>query len=70
MSATAADILIDSIHDWGVDTIFGLPGDGINGIMEALRKQQEAVLASLRKSLILWLRFRDGIARACGLKKS
>jgi len=34
------------------------------------RKQQEAVLASLRKSLILWLRFRDGIARACGLKKS
>ncbi len=25
--------------DWGVDTIFGLPGDGINGFMEALRKR-------------------------------
>ena len=34
------------------------------------RTQQEAVLATLKKSLILWLRFRDGIARACGLKKS
>ena len=43
MSQTAADILIDTIHDWGVDTIFGLPGDGINGIMEALRKRQETI---------------------------
>jgi pyruvate dehydrogenase (quinone) len=34
---TASDILIDSIHDWGVDVVFGLLGDGINGIMEALR---------------------------------
>src|SRR5213076_2172286 len=33
----------DTIHDWGVDTIFGLPGDGINGIMEALRKRQDKV---------------------------
>ena len=29
--------------DWGVDTIFGLPGDGINGIMEALRKRQDKI---------------------------
>jgi len=29
---TAADVLIDTIHDRGMDTIFGLPGDGINGI--------------------------------------
>ena len=35
-SVTAAEVLIDSLHDWGVNTIFGLPGDGINGIMEAL----------------------------------
>src|SRR5919202_1022616 len=41
MAQTAADLLIDTIHDWGVDTIFGLPGDGINGIMEALRKRQD-----------------------------
>src|SRR5690606_34593139 len=33
---TAADLLIESLMDWNVDTIFGLPGDGINGIIEAL----------------------------------
>jgi pyruvate dehydrogenase (quinone) len=40
---TAADALIEAIHDWGVDVVFGLPGDGINGIMEALRKRQEQI---------------------------
>jgi pyruvate dehydrogenase (quinone) len=43
MSTTAADVLVESLLDWGVDTIFGLPGDGINGIMEALRTRQEAI---------------------------
>ncbi len=43
MAKTAADVLIDTIHDWGVEVIFGLPGDGINGIMEALRKRQDEV---------------------------
>jgi pyruvate dehydrogenase (quinone)/pyruvate oxidase len=40
MARTAADILVEGIIDWGVDTVFGLPGDGINGIMEALRTRQ------------------------------
>src|SRR5881275_208691 len=43
MASTAADVLIDTIHDWGVEVIFGLPGDGINGIMEALRQRQDKV---------------------------
>jgi len=43
MSNNAADVLVESIIAWGVDTIFGLPGDGINGIMEALRKRQDRV---------------------------
>jgi pyruvate dehydrogenase (quinone)/pyruvate oxidase len=43
MADTAAGVLIDTIHDWGVDVIFGLPGDGINGIMEALRTRQDRV---------------------------
>jgi pyruvate dehydrogenase (quinone) len=30
----AADVLIETLMDWGVDVIFGLPGDGINGLME------------------------------------
>ncbi len=43
MANTAADVLIDTIHAWGVDFVFGLPGDGINGIMEALRKRKEEI---------------------------
>ena len=43
MAKTAAEILIETIMDWGVDTVFGLPGDGINGIMEALRKRQDQI---------------------------
>ncbi len=42
-SATAADILVETIQDWGVEVVFGLPGDGINGIMEALRKREDRV---------------------------
>src|SRR6266545_2665227 len=42
-SITAADILIEKIQDWGVEVVFGLPGDGINGIMEALRKRKDRV---------------------------
>jgi pyruvate dehydrogenase (quinone) len=42
-AATTSDVLIDVLHDWGVDLIFGLPGDGINGIMEALRKKQDTI---------------------------
>ncbi|PYQ27732.1 MAG: pyruvate oxidase [Acidobacteria bacterium] len=43
MSHTGAEILIDTLIDWGVDTVFGLPGDGINGIMEALRTRAEKI---------------------------
>lgn len=40
---TAADVLVETLMDWGVEVIFGLPGDGINGIMEALRTRQEKI---------------------------
>ena len=43
MAATAADVLVETIHDWGVEVVFGLPGDGINGIMESLRTHQDRV---------------------------
>jgi pyruvate dehydrogenase (quinone)/pyruvate oxidase len=39
----ASDILVERLLAWGVDTIFGLPGDGINGVMEALRKAQNKI---------------------------
>src|SRR5436309_10612319 len=41
MKRTAADVLADRLIDWGVRVVFGLPGDGINGIMEALRTRQD-----------------------------
>ena len=40
---TAAELLVDSLIEWGVAIIFGLPGDGINGIMEALRIRQDKI---------------------------
>jgi len=43
MPTTLSDVLIETIHNWGVDVVFGLPGDGINGIMEALRTHQDQV---------------------------
>ncbi len=43
MARIASDALIERLADWGVDTVFGLPGDGINGIMEALRRNQDKV---------------------------
>ena len=43
MATTVSDALLERLIDWGVDTIFGLPGDGINGFMEALRKRREDV---------------------------
>src|SRR5438874_4224912 len=42
MSSTS-DVLIERLMDWGVSVIFGLPGDGINGIMEALRTHQDKI---------------------------
>ena len=43
MASTAADILIETLQDWGVEVVFGLPGDGINGVMEALRKRSDRI---------------------------
>jgi pyruvate dehydrogenase (quinone) len=39
----AGEILVETLLDWGVDTIFGLPGDGVNGIIEALRQNRERI---------------------------
>ena len=43
MAATAADRMVECLLEWGVDTVFGLPGDGINGIMESLRQCQDRI---------------------------
>lgn len=43
MARTGGDILIETLIAWGVDTVFGLPGDGINGIIESLRTRQDKI---------------------------
>src|SRR5437762_3003855 len=43
MSRTTSDVLVERLIDWGVGVVFGLPGDGINGIMEALRTRQDRI---------------------------
>src|SRR3954471_3251003 len=41
--SNAADVLVDTLIAWDVQVIFGLPGDGINGVMEALRRRKDKI---------------------------
>ncbi|BCY08360.1 thiamine pyrophosphate-dependent enzyme [Actinoplanes sp. L3-i22] len=43
MTEITAEVLIERLAAWGVDTVFGLPGDGINGIMEGLRRHADKI---------------------------
>lgn len=43
MAQNAADQMMETLSEWGVEVIFGLPGDGINGLMEALRTRQNQI---------------------------
>src|ERR671933_419454 len=43
MAVITSQVLISRLADWGVDTVFGIPGDGINGIMEGLRRNADRV---------------------------
>src|SRR5919198_2776985 len=38
-----ADIIAEALTDWGIDVVFGIPGDGINGFIEALRCRQDKI---------------------------
>ncbi len=63
MAKTAADLLIERLIQWDVKTIFGFPGDGINGIYEALRTRQD-------KIQVVQVRHEEAAAfAACGYAK-
>ena len=63
MAATVGDLLVDRLIEWGVDTIFSLPGDGINGIYESLRTRQD-------KIKLVQMRHEESAAfAACGYAK-
>lgn len=38
---TVSDLVVERLLEWGVDTIFGFPGDGVDGFFEALRTHQD-----------------------------
>lgn len=63
MATTAADVLVQTLIDWDVTHVFGMPGDGINGIVEALRKKQD-------KIKLIQIRHEEAAAfMACGYAK-
>ncbi|MGI9071092.1 MAG: thiamine pyrophosphate-dependent enzyme [Bryobacteraceae bacterium] len=63
MAKTVADLLVERLIDWGVETIFGFPGDGVNGIFEALRTHEE-------KLKFIQVRHEEAAAfAACGYAK-
>jgi pyruvate dehydrogenase (quinone) len=43
MTITVSDHIVSILARWGVDTVFGLPGDGINGFVEACRKAKDSI---------------------------
>src|SRR6058998_1402389 len=43
MAKTVAGLVVERLISWGVDTVFGLPGDGINGLFEGLRTHQDKI---------------------------
>jgi len=42
MAENVADFVLNRLAAWGVDRIFGFPGDGINGLMGALDRVEDA----------------------------
>lgn len=43
MSKNVSEFLIDRLSEWGINRIYGYPGDGINGIMGALAKREDSM---------------------------
>jgi pyruvate dehydrogenase (quinone) len=41
MAKLVSDLIVERLIEWGVDTIFGLPGDGVDGFFESLRTHQD-----------------------------
>jgi predicted DNA-binding protein with PD1-like motif len=46
VTPTASDQMAERLIEWGVDTVFGLPGDGINGFYEAFCSHQDRFASS------------------------
>ncbi|HEX4065248.1 MAG TPA: thiamine pyrophosphate-dependent enzyme [Acidobacteriaceae bacterium] len=63
MAKQVSDVVVERLIDWGVDTIFGFPGDGVDGFFEALRTHQD-------KLRFIQVRHEEAAAfAACGYAK-
>ena len=43
MTTGEGEVLVERLIDWGLEVVFGIPGDGINGMMDALRTRQNKI---------------------------
>lgn len=48
MTMTVGDFLLHRLDEWGVERIYGYPGDGINGILAAMRRQDRIAFVQTR----------------------
>ena len=63
MSQQVSDFLLNRVSEWGIDRIFGFPGDGINGLMGAMDRAQD-------KLKLIRVRHEENAAfMACGYAK-
>ena len=46
MARTIGDFIVERLDSWGVRTIFGYPGDGINGVFGAMAREPEKLTFS------------------------
>src|SRR3982751_244803 len=43
MAETAADFMLERLNEWGIERVYGYPGDGINGILGALGRHEDEI---------------------------
>ncbi|HEX4056511.1 MAG TPA: thiamine pyrophosphate-requiring protein [Tepidisphaeraceae bacterium] len=57
MSVTVGQYIMQRLQEWGVDRIYAFPGDGINGILAGLRKNEDKprFIQSRHEELAAWM---------------
>jgi Thiamine pyrophosphate enzyme, N-terminal TPP binding domain len=57
MAKNIAQLMVDTLVQAGVERVYGLPGDSLNGFTDSIRKQKKPYLNGLRQSAwnALWL---------------
>ncbi|MNK97313.1 putative thiamine pyrophosphate-containing protein YdaP [compost metagenome] len=43
LETTVGDAIIETLIDWGIDTVFGIPGDNADGLMNGLLKNKDRI---------------------------